>query len=139
MPAGWPRVRYAAAALVLICITSGVSFWLGRAGAPSESAEIVAAHFGRHYTLGPEFVQARSDLSVALEFELARMTPESRRVVAANLATLEKALSQINVALTGNPNSAMLQRMLLSAYTDEMFFLREVNGLVRNVREGTEI
>ena len=138
-PSRWPQARYAAAALVLICITSGVSFWLGRVGAPVESGEIVAAQFGRHYTLGPEFVKARSDLSVSLEFEVARMTPETRRVVAENLATLEEALGQINVALTGNPNNVMLQRMLLSAYTDELFFLREVNGLARNVREGTEI
>ncbi len=141
--AHWPQARYAVAALVLICITSGVSFWLGRVGAPAPSAAIttqsMTVHFGRHHTLGSEFVRARSDLNVALELELVRMTPETRSVVVTNLATLEEALSQINVALTGNPNNVMLQRMLLSAYTEELFFLREVNGLARSVREGTEI
>ncbi len=138
-----PQARYAVAALFLICVTSGVSFLLGRAGAPAPSAAVatqsVAAHFGPHYILGSEFVRARSDLSVALELELAHMAPETRSVVVANLATLEEALGQINLALTGNPNNVMLQRMLLSAYTEELFFLREVNGLARNVREGTEI
>ena len=143
----WPQTRFAVAALVLICMTSAVSFWAGRAGAPSAQstaraapvAPVDAARFGRHYILGPDFVQARTDLGLALENELAQMAPETRSIVVANLASITDAVGQLNVALSGSPNSVMLQQMLLSAYTSELVLLREVNGLARTVRERTEI
>ncbi|MEE9253445.1 MAG: hypothetical protein V3U43_00775 [Pseudomonadales bacterium] len=140
----WPQTRFAVAALVLICVTSAVSFWVGRSGAPFAQSPVSAAHdgvarFGRHFTLGPNYVQARTDLSLTLESELARMAPTTRSIVLANLASIEQGLAQLNLALTGNPNSVMLQQMLLSAYTEELVLLREVNGLARTVRERTEI
>lgn len=138
----WPQRHFALAALVLIGVGAGIGFWLGRASAPPfelASVSDEAPLFGRDYTLGTEFVEARSELGRSLARELERMTPETREVVAANLAALEKAHAQINQALSAHPNSVMLQQLLLSAYTEELVFLREVNGLSRSVRVRTEI
>jgi hypothetical protein len=56
-----------------------------------------------------------------------------------NFILINRALDEINAALTGDPNNDMLQQLLLSTYSEEVLLLGEIDALTRYIREGTEI
>jgi hypothetical protein len=148
---GWRRDRLlaqAAAVVLLVGGSSGVT-WLALedgapAGAPDGAAETVAfesvaGNFGGRYHLGPEFVDARTNLASGLDRKLDRLPPETRLAVEQNIADIRAAISEINRALADEPDNALLQDLLQSAYRDELTLMKKVDVIATSAMNRTDI
>ncbi|MEX2124392.1 MAG: hypothetical protein WD795_10915 [Woeseia sp.] len=146
---GWNRIfAQAAAVLLLVGGSSGIT-WLamnedaqtvaGEPGAETLQFQPVAGSFGSQYHLGPEFMEARNNLAFRLDEELERLSPETRQEVQSNLAAIRAAINEINLALADEPDNALLQGLLLSAYRDELTLMRRVDGLASSGMRRSDI
>jgi hypothetical protein len=146
---GWNRIFAQAAAVVLLVGgSSGVTWFAMKqdaqplATAPSAGTlrfEPVAGSFGSQYHLGPEFLDARNELAARLEEELARLSPATRHEVETNLETIRAAILEINLALAEEPDNALLQRLLINAYRDELAVMSRVDGIASSVMRRSDI
>ena len=143
-PTIW-RPRLAAAAVVMFAATSALSFWLGGVVNTSEPMQVaqvdpeVFNRFGPRHGMGPSFSQARMDLSISVANQLERVSPETKVVIEQNLSDINRALTEINAALSGDPDNNMLQQMLMSTYTEELVVLSDIDAMTRYVDDGVEI
>ncbi|MDJ0751023.1 MAG: hypothetical protein QNJ11_16170 [Woeseiaceae bacterium] len=139
-----PMLAQAAAVVLLVGASSGITYFLTvGSGAPDTriSPELVfeQASFGNDYNLGPEFQQARNGLRAELDAEMARLSPEARENIQANLDLIHEAIVEVNAALAEQPDNVVLQQKLLRAYREELTLLRRVGGLTRNVMTRNDI
>jgi hypothetical protein len=141
----WTPVFAQAAAVVLLV---GASSAITYVAVKNDSGAIVSiepelvfeqASFGGNYNLGPGFQDARNSLRAELDIELARLSPETRTDIRANLDLIHKAIVDINAVLENEPDNAMLQQKLLRAYREELTLLSRVGGLTRNVMMRNDI
>lgn len=137
----WHRLAAQAAAVVLLVGGSSGITWLaleeggGAPGAGPEEPlqfETVAGNFGSRYHLGPEFVDARASLASGLDAKLGQLPPETRAEVEKNIADIRAAIGEINQALTDQPDSALLQELLLDAYREELTLMKKVDTIARS-------
>lgn len=145
----WNRVfAQAAAVLLLVGGSSGVTWLVMKQDAPvaatEPSAEVlnfqtVAGSFGSEYHLGPEFLEARSNLEARLDEELKRLSPETRAEVETNLNTIRAAIVEINLALADEPDNALLQQLLVNAYRDELAVMSRVDGMASSIMRRNDI
>jgi hypothetical protein len=133
----------AAAVLLLVGGSSGVTYLamtenmnpdlpvLPVANSPSPVLrfEPVSASFGGLYHLGPDYQDARRGLSATVDDELSRLTPEERDEVRKNIDVIRKAIDDINTALVREPDNALLQKLLISTYREELDLMMRVNGI----------
>ena len=135
----WTSSRLAVAAVLLVSFSSALTVWLGgELGEKSNDlnpAYVDVALKPHYLVLGPQFVQARTDLVLSLEKQLDELSPESRQVLADNLENIDEAIREINTALASNPGSALLIHLLLSTYTDQLTLLGTIEGMTRRVNE----
>ncbi len=134
----------AAAVFLLVTASSAVTYLLvSDSDAPvvSIAPELVfeQAAFGGNYHLGPGFLDARHSLRAELDVELTRLSPEARMDIQANLDLIHAVIVDINAELEEEPDNALLQQKLLSAYREELTLLRRVGGLTRNVMTRNDI
>jgi len=142
MPLVYRFAAQAAAILILVGASSGVTYLAMSDGRPTVTDvaphaqlvfEPVSGDFGSQYTLGPGFQDARSILVSQLEQEVQRL-PEAARVdVYQNLTTIRVAIADINRALAKEPDNALLQKLLLSSYQEELSVMKNVNGITSSV------
>lgn len=135
----WNRIAAQAAAVVLLVGGSSAVTWLAveedrPAVQPVATAqplefERVAGSFGGRYHLGPEFIDARNGLAAGLDAKLAQLPPETRQAVEKNIADIRAAISEMNEALASEPDNALLQDLLLSAYREELDLMRKVDSI----------
>jgi hypothetical protein len=154
----WPEIEYrldsrapawrtwgwqAAAAIALVTISSLVTVSLVRRDQPTVAQAPVAerpsqvpvaptpmrAAFGPSYALGAEYDAARQQLASQLERRLATMPPSARMKLEANLAEMQRAAEEINLALARQPGDPLLQELLLNTYQDELGVIASVNQL----------
>lgn len=146
--AGWNRIfAQAAAVLLLVGASSGLTWFVATGSedpmtVPDVSNlvfEPVSGNFGSQYHLGPDFDSARNDLAATLERQLAALSPETRAEVEKNMATIRQAIADINVALDEEPNNALLQQLLMSAYQKELSLMIKVDGMTKSVMRRTDI
>ncbi len=145
----WNTIFAQAAAVVLLVGGSSGITWLTLSqntqtepavtGMQARQFETVAGSFGGSYHLGPEFMEARDDLAVRMDAELARLSPETRAAVEKNIAAIRGAINEINLALAYEPDNVLLQDLLLSAYKEELTLMRKVDGLANSVMHRTDI
>lgn len=133
-----PMLAQAAAVVLLIGASSGVTYWAVKD--QRYTVEIVPtelvfeqASFGSGHALGVEYQEARGDLAAQLDKELARLSPENRREVELNLSIIRVAIAQINDALKEEPDNALLQELLLRTYREELALMQRVGGLTQYV------
>ncbi len=137
----WTSSRLAVAAVLLVSISSVLTVWIdGEFGNPESlrGPDPIHAEVAlnlQHQAMGPQFVQARTDLVMSLETELDALSPESRQVLAENLNSIDEAIMEINAALEDNPNSGLLLHLLLSTYTDQLTLLGTIDGMTRTANE----
>jgi hypothetical protein len=81
------------------------------------------------YNLGPDYQDARRTLAAKLDDELSRLTPEERENVRKNIDVIRVAIEDINRALAAEPDNALLQRLLISAYREELDLMIRVDGI----------
>jgi len=96
------------------------------------------ASFGGYQSLGPEYEQARAQLAIGLTERLDRLPPESRVKVERNLAEIRRSLREVNTALALDPDSTLLQQLLLSTYQSELTLLANVNQIAGSVPARSE-
>jgi hypothetical protein len=140
VPAGPARRAWAwqaAAALVLVAVSSLVTATLVRQSPPAVAVEAAPASapaampvaFGPSFALNGEYAAARAQLAAELEQRVATMPPSARQKLEANLAEMRRAADEINAALARQPGDPLLQELLLSTYQDELGVLANVNQL----------
>lgn len=114
-------------------------FESGQPARPIESpARLVEASFGGYTALGPEYERARASLAIGLAERLHRLPPDAQLKVERNLGEIRRALREINVALALDPDSVLLQQLLLSTYQDELALLANVNQMAGKIPARTE-
>ena len=96
------------------------------------------ASFGGYEALGPEYEQARAQLAIGLAQRLDRLPPEAQQKVERNLAEIRRSLREINVALALDPDSTLLQQLLLSTYQSELAMLANVNQMAGEIPARSE-
>jgi len=128
----------AAAVLLLVGGSSGVTYLAMTDGAETSPVaangpvlifEPVAGSFGSMYHLGPDYQDARRSLAAKVDEELGRLTPEERAEVQRNIAVIRTAIEDINKALAEEPDNALLQKLLLSTYREELDLMMRVDGI----------
>jgi len=97
------------------------------------------ARFGSRHALGADYLRTRAELTATLEQRLVTLSPETRSIVISNLIEIRSALDAINAALDEDPDNILLQRLLLSAYQDEMFVLADLNSSTDPIRERIDL
>jgi hypothetical protein len=67
------------------------------------------------------------------------LPPEARADVEKNLVIIRSAIGDINTALEGEPESALLQELLLNTYREELSLMQRVGGLTQRVMSRRDI
>jgi len=123
-----------AAAGLLLTITLGAQF----SGPLSESPEPGPAPHDNpgnlmtaSLTIGSDLRQTRQALASNVYQRLADLPPETRQVVAENLAAINRALDEIDEALESAPQSGLDRHLLLIMYTDQLALLNAMSPLLR--------
>ena len=128
----------AAAVLLLVGGSSGVTYLAVTddasplspvANGPALIFEPVSGSFGSMYNLGPDYQDARRSLAAKVDDELNRLTPEERANVEKNIEVIQTAIDEINKALAEEPDNALLQRLLLNTYREELDLMIRVDGI----------
>ncbi len=145
-PRRWTLILAQAAAVVLLIGASSTVTYMvttkdSGPGPVIASPDMVfeQASFGNRYNLGPGFQDARNSLVAELDFELQRLSPESRQDIETNLRLIHTAIFDMNSALEKDPENLLLQERLLRTYREELALLRKVSGLTRNVMMRNDI
>lgn len=132
---GWAQ---AAAVVLLTAGSSGITYLAVTddtdpvspvAEGPAYVFEPVSARFGGMYNLGPDFVDARLSLAAKMGNELDRLTPAQREEVAKNITLIRTAIEDINKALTDDPDNALLQKLLINTYREELDLMMRVDSI----------
>ena len=128
----------AAAVVLLIAGSSGITYLAVRddadplspvAEGPAYVFEPVSARFGGLYNLGPDYVDARLSLAAKMDDELKRLTPAQREEVAKNIEVIRTAIEDINKALVNDPDNALLQKLLINTYREELDLMMRVDSI----------
>jgi hypothetical protein len=138
----WNSV-WAQAAVVLLLIggSSGITYLSmsgddatvpGVAETPQLVFEPVSASFGSQYTLGPDYVDARRVLTGNIDAKLDSLSPEARAEIVTNMQTIRQAIQDINIALAEEPDSVLLQELLLETYRNELSLMIHVDSITRD-------
>jgi len=128
----------AAAVLLLVGGSSGVTYLAMTENVQSLPTVVdgpalvfqpVSGSFGSMYNLGPDYQDARRSLAAKVDDELSRLTPEEREAVEKNIDVIRAAIEDINKALAEEPDNALLQKLLLSTYREELSLMIRVDGI----------
>jgi hypothetical protein len=135
----WSSVwAQAAAVLLLVGGSSGVTYLAMTDDAETSPVvangaalvfEPVSGRFGGTYYLGPDYQDARRSLATKVDDELSRLTQEERAEVEKNIALIRAAIEDINKALAAEPDNALLQKLLLNTYREELDLMIRVDGI----------
>ena len=133
-----PMLAQAAAVILLIGASSGITYFAMKEEpvviqqfGPELQFEQTA--FGAEQTLGSVYRSAQGDYQKDLKKELERLSPEVRADIEKNLTLIKDAIAEINLALKENPDSALLQELLIKSYREQHTLLRRVGALTQHV------
>jgi hypothetical protein len=128
----------AAAVLVLVTGSSGLTYLAMKDVAavktpvsegPALAFEPVSGSFGSEYSLGPDYLAARSNLAESLDEKLEQLGPATRLEVVSNMDTIQRAISEINRLLAEEPDNVLLQELLLDAYRNELGLMKKIDDI----------
>ncbi len=130
----------AAAVVLLVGASSGLTYVVMNNKIPPATPhvntaplQIDQASFGDSYVLGPGYQDARDTLRAQFEEQLERLTPEERAEVTRNVDAIRSVIEEINRALSTDPDSPLLQELLLSTYQEELSLMMNVDGVTKAV------
>ncbi|HKS55422.1 MAG TPA: hypothetical protein VJS12_09065 [Steroidobacteraceae bacterium] len=129
-----------AAAILLVVVTSFVTYSLTRQSMPQQVATTTTeplpapqvsaqpASFGNQ-SLGAGYMNARADLDKRFQARLATLPPADRAKIERNLADIRHAADEISTTLKQHPSDPLLQDLLMSTYQSELQLLANVSDL----------
>jgi hypothetical protein len=134
MPQSAPRGlswSWALAAGVAVASVSALFTWMAvrapgdgpaqmAALAPTPVESLQPVSYGEYARLGPDYVETRAQMLDQFKSRLATLPDETRVRIEQDLATIQKAANDIDVALAADPSSRLLNKLLLSTYQEEM-------------------
>jgi hypothetical protein len=135
------RRPLAAAAVVLLLASSATTVFLSRGGSPPHPPAAAAPSvplvgggvaFAQFRVLEAEYVRAADELRKALERQEGVLDPATAEALERNLRIIDQAIRESRAALLADPNSEMLQQMLLTTYERKLDILRRVETLSAN-------
>ena len=143
----WPGIRaqmeapherrtlpgFAIAAAALVAVSISLTWWIGEADQLQPEVALVMA------APDPHLLKVRTELRTRVEAALLNLSPETRAVIAENLDRIELARRDIEAALQGNPDSRLLQTLMLSTYTNELTMLSELEGMTHSAKRRTQL
>ena len=136
----WPILS--AAAGLLLAITLGIQFTGGLSSSPEPGTvqhDNPANFVTTSLTIGSDLRQTRQELTSNVYRQLADLPPETRQVVAENLATINRALDEIDEALESAPQSRLDSHLLMIMYTDQLALLNAIPPLLRYPTQETTL
>lgn len=139
-----PMLAQAAAVVLLVGASSGVTYLAMKDDQQATQITVPdllfePASFSAGYALGPEYLEARSDMAARLDAEMARLSPGTRADVERNLMLIRSAIAEINAALETEPTNVLLQQLLLNTYQEEFSVMRQVESLTNHVMSRKDI
>lgn len=124
----WMRVAAVAAAAMVLGI--GVWIWRGMATPDRRTADGVVAPLPMLLRtaniVDARYLRERAELLQGIPGKIAALPPESQAKVTASLATIHKAMRDIEAALGHDSSNALLQELLINTCQDEMRVLTAV-------------
>jgi hypothetical protein len=131
-----------AAAVLLVVVTSFVTYYLTRQSMPQPiaqttpeslptpqvSAQPASIRFGSEL-LGPGYMNAHAELDKRFHERLATLPAADRAKVEKNLADIRQAAAEISATLAQHPSDPLLQDLLMSTYQSELQLLANVSDL----------
>ena len=123
---GWtapPRWALAAAAMLLIALSSGVTAVLLTSSEPRAMAT------GNISALEAQYSAVSEDLTGALEQARSRLSPETMATIERNLRIIDAALDETRQALARDPANAALGQMVVAAWRQKVDLLRRATAL----------
>ncbi len=118
-----PLWRMAAAAVLLIAVSSTVTWMLMKAPAREARATF--------QSLEADYARSTLELTTLYAATRSTMTPATRAVVERNLAVIERALGEAREALRGDPLNSALEAIVATAYRRKIEFLERATTLDR--------
>ena len=83
---------------------------------------------------GEAYGVARNEGLAELRERIQSLPPEQRAIVETNLATIRKALTDIDTALADDPDSKALKELLVKTYQRELDTINNVSRIAQSVR-----
>ena len=131
-----------AAAVLLVVVTSFVTYYLTRQSMPQPIARTTpeslptpqvsstpaSFSFGSE-RLGAGYMNARAELDKRFHERLAALPAADRTKVEKNLADIRHAADEISTTLKQHPSDPLLQDLLMSTYQSELQLLANVSDL----------
>ncbi len=87
---------------------------------PATQPALLPVRYGPNSALGAVQLKARDDLLRQFRKQFAALPPETREIVAKNLAIIQHAADEIDAALGLDPASGLLNGLLFSTYQKEL-------------------
>lgn len=128
----WSTGRLAAAAVVLVALTSSLGWWAGRAGARASAAPASAPGSDVVLITAAGVAEPPADLAAELAMleeilESARdvLDPNTVLVIERSLGVIEQAISDSRHALAQDPGNAFLAEHLERMYRRKLVYLQD--------------
>jgi len=119
-----PKWALAAAAVLLMAVTSGVTAVLLRS--PGGSTILASS---RLIGFEAEYSAASEDLTAALREARSRLAPETIATIERNLAVIDQALAEARSALARDPGNPALEPLVVAAWRQKVDLLRRATAL----------
>jgi hypothetical protein len=138
-----PRSRWlspgwlAAAAVLLVVLSSMVTAWVMRGDGSRAIAPTVASESGApdERDATPRFVatdeqeRMERELSALLEAQRSTLTPETVAKIERNLDVIDAAIEEIKTALAEDPNNRALHDLLSASYRQKAALLKQASQI----------
>lgn len=139
-----PMLAQAATVLLLVGASSIVTYFLVHEEprvieVPRTTLNAEFVSLAGPATLGDEYSRARGEAASRLDRELERLSPETRADVERNLAVIRYAIADISAALDEEPDSQLLQQLLVDAYREEIAVMQKIGSLTSQVMARQDI
>jgi hypothetical protein len=121
------RYRLAAAAVLLIAVSSIVTFMLVERNTPQVGGEFTNTVLlaSDAHALEREYSDELQELQTIVRNSRGTLAPETTKILEDNLKIIDNAIGEARAALQADPNSGMLVEMLRSAYQKKLELLRQ--------------
>ncbi len=132
----WRRVgSIAAAAMLLVAVSSGIIAYLVQAPLPPEvrplapSEDFISIAWDGFRAAERSYQEITDELLRALDEHRSELSPETVRVVEENLRLIDEAITSARSALERDPVNAGLLNQLTDMYRKRVIFLREISRI----------